>query len=368
MKRRFFIISKRVLIVLVIGYILFPQLVLAGPATNNYELKEYGFGAGGTEWSSTSNYSLFGVAGEVDQGVGSTDNYQTLPGLTYTVQAALPPAPTVSNPADYYNKLQVVVNISDNPSDALYAISISTDNFSSDIRYVQSTNAVGSALGSEDWQTYTSWGSGSGFQVLGLSPGTTYYFRVAAKQGDFTETGFGPISSVATSNPSLTFDIDVSSIDEETAAPYSVDLGDLAPSSVTTSANKIWVDVSTNATAGALVYVYGTNNGLLSTSTSNSIVSTSGNLANVGITEGYGARYNSLNETSGGPMEAIAPYDGSADNVGVLDTTKRIIFDSSDLPVTNGRASFEIKAKISTITEAAEDYSDVLTVIATATY
>lgn len=342
------------------------HLALAGPQTSNYELKEYGFGSGGTSGSSTENYSLFGVTGEVDQGVGTTDNYKSLPGLTFTMQADLPPAPTVSNPSNFYNKLNLVVNISDNPSDTKYAIAASTDNFATDTRYVQSTNTIGATLGAEDWQTYAAWGSGTGISVIGLSPGTTYSFKVAAVHGDFTQTGFGPVGSAATVNPTLTFDIDVSAVDEETNPPFSVSLGSLTAATVTTAPNKVWVDVSTNGTAGALVYVYGSNNGLLSTSTSNSIVSTTADLT--AVSEGYGARYNTVAESAGGPIQPVSPYDGASDSVGVLDTTKRLIFDSSNLPVTSGRASFLIKAKASAITEAATDYTDTLTVIASAAY
>ena len=344
------------------------EITFAGPSTGNYELKEYGFGAGGTEGSSTDNYSLFGTVGEVDQGLGSTDNYKTLPGLTMTIQADLPPAPTVTNPSNFYNKLHLVVNVSDNPTDAKFAIAASTDNFVSDTRYVQNNNTIGAVLGAEDWQTYAGWGSGSGITVIGLSPGTTYSFKVAAVHGDFTQSGFGPVGTAATINSTLTFDIDISSVDEETNPPFAVSLGSLTASTVTTASNKVWVDVSTNGTSGALVYVYGSNNGLLSTSTSNTIVSTTADLSSGAITEGYGAKYNTVAESSGGPMQPVSPYNGASDSVGVLDTTKRLIFDSSNLPVTSGRASFVIKAKASAVTEAATDYTDTITIIAAATY
>jgi hypothetical protein len=351
---------------LILGFPL--EITLAGPSTGNYELKEYGFGSGGTSGSSTENYSLFGTTGEVDQGVGSTNNYKNLPGLTMTMQADLPPAPTVTNPANFYNKLHLIINISDNPTDAKFAIAASTDNFVSDTRYVQNNNTIGAVLGTEDWQTYTGWGSGDGITIIGLSPGTTYSFKVAAVHGDFSQSGFGPVGTAATINPTLTFDIDVSSVDEETNPPFAVSLGSLTASTVTTASNKVWVDVSTNGTSGALVYVYGSNNGLLSTSTSNSIISSTADLASGAVTEGYGAKYNSVAESAGGPMQPVSPYNGASDSVGVLDTSKRLIFDSSNLPVTSGRASFLIKAKASAVTEAATDYTDTITVIAAATY
>jgi len=49
-------------------------------------------------------------------------------------------------------------------------------------------------------------------------------------------------------------------------------------------------------------------------------------------------------------MQKLSPYNGAADNVGLLDTTKRTIFDSSSQPVTNGQGVFNLKAKASNTT------------------
>ena len=334
-------------------------------SSSNYQLRDYGFGGGGFSGSS-SNYKMEGISGETEYGKPESNNYGAGLGLNFVQQANVPGAPTVTNPANYYNQLHIVINTANNPSDTLYAIAVSSDNFASDIKYIQDTNTLGATLGIEDWQSYAVWGSGSGFDLIGLSPGTTYTFKVAAMQGEFTQTGFGPTAQAATINSTLTFDIDVASTDTETSAPFSVSLGSLTAATVTTASNKVWVDIDTNGTAGGLIYVYGTNNGLLSTSVSKTITSSSTNLT--AATEGYGARSNSTAESAGGPIEAVSPYNGSSENVGVLDTTKRLIFDSSGAPVTAGRASFLIKAKASAVTEAASDYTDILTVVATAAF
>lgn len=361
--------SKRYAVVVLVGTLLTIILrseVWAGPNSVNYELKDFTFGGGGTSSSSSTNYSLFGVAGEVAAGKNNSTNYSIGEGLDFTMQANVPPAPTLTNPDNYYNKLKIVLATGSNPSDSKFAIAISTDNFSSDTKYVQNDNTVSTTLGLEDWQTYTNWGGASGTTIIGLVSGTTYTVKAAAKRGNFTETGYGPTTQASTSNPSLTFDIDVASTDTETAPPFSIAIGDLTAATVVTAPNKVWVDVDTNGSAGAAVYVYNANSGLNSTRASYTITSTSGNLAS--SSEGYGARGSTATQSSGGPFQIVAPYDGAGDVVGVVDTAKRIIFESVASPVTSGRASFELKAKASAVTRAASDYGDTLTILASATF
>ena len=363
------ILIKSAVLSFVFIFALFPHFLMviaAQPASDNYKLNEYGFGAGGTTGSESDNYSLFGIAGQVESGQSESDSYKTNGGLTFMMQANVPPAPTFTNPDDYYNKLHLVINTGNNPDDSLFAIAISTDNFVADTKYVQSDNTVSSTLGLEDWQDYTTWGGASGFNIINLNPGTTYTVKVAASQGAYTQSGFGPTAQAVTSNPTLVFDIDIASSDTETAPPFTVNIGSLTATSVITAPDKIWLDIESNGTSGALIYVYGTNGGLLSNSTAKTISSTSSNLA--AISEGYGARYDTVAESAGGPMRAVTPYDGAAEVVGVLDSTKRLIFDSSDAPVADGRTSFLIKAKASAVTEAATDYTDTLTIIGTAAY
>lgn len=338
------------------------------PASNNYKLYDYGFGAGGTATSSSSNYSLFGTVGQVDQGSPSSSNYFIGAGLEYTLQASTPAMPTFVNSNNWYNKLHLTINRGGaDPTDTTYAIRISSG--SGQFQYVQNDNTVGNDLGLEDWQNYSSWGGSSGFNIIGLYPGTTYTVQVAAKQGQFyTQFMWSPAANAATSNPTLSFDIDVAPSDQSTNPPYSVAIGNLTPGSVATATDKVWVSISTNATNGGLIYILGTNTGLLSNTVSHTISAVSSDLSNVGVTEGYGAQNNSVTQTSGGPMEAVSPYDGAGDNVGILDTAKRTIYDSSGAPVTSGRVSFRLKAKASNTTPAANDYSDVITVLATGSF
>lgn len=344
-------------------FITFHPLVLAGPISEDYELQQYSFGAGGFENGTSEDYRMFGIAGDLDSGSLSSENYKALPGLVYTLLPEML-APTLNNPQLYYNKLHLTLNINGHPSDTLFAVAISTDNFATDTQYIQDDNTIGSTLGAEDWRTYSgvgSWNDSTGIDIIGLSADTTYYVKAKAVHGDFTESGYSQVAQATTESPELSFDIDVSSSDTETAAPYTITFDPLDPATVITSTNKIWVDLSTNATSGGYVYVYSTNEGLLSSTTGTKIDSVTNDLSSALL--GYGARINSVSESSGGPMQAIAPYNGSGDSVGVLDNAKRLMYDSSNSQVTNGRVSFELKAKASETTISAPDYSDIITVV-----
>ena len=336
----------------------------AGLESTNYSIKDYSFDGANSTDGQSPNYDAFGVGGDSNAGKNGSANFSIGAGLNQTIQANVPPAPTFTNPSNYYNKLHLVINTGNNPTDAKFAIAISTDNFASDTRFVQDNQSIGSVLGIEDWQTYTAWGGGSGFDILGLVPGTTYTAKVAAIQGSFTQTGFGPTVSAATDQPTLSFDIDVASTDTETSPPYILTLDTLVPGTLATSTQKVWVDIDTNASNGAGVYISGKNDGLKSTSVNYTINSVTNDLNSIG--EGYGIRQHSLNQTSGGPLKADAPYDNTVSgNVGEVNTSEQLLFDSSNQQITGGRGSFDVEAKASTSAPASTDYADVLRIIST---
>lgn len=336
------------------------------PSSSSYKIINFGFGGGGTASSSSTNYSIFGTLGQVDQGSPASQNYFIGAGLEYTIQASVSAAPTFVNPSNWYNKLKLTINRGGNdPSDYKYAIRVASG--SGQFQYVQSDNTLGPDLGNEDWQTYNLWGGSSGFNIIGLYPGTTYAAQVASKQGNFfTQFMWSPTATAATVNSSISFDIDIASSDTETSAPYTLDIGELTPGSVTTATNKAWIDISTNATNGGFIQITGTNNGLQSSTASHTITSATADLT--AQSAGYGAISSSVGQTSGGPMEALLPYNGLSNNVGVVDTTKRYIYDSSAAPVTDGRVSFSLKAKASTTTPPASDYADILTILVTGSF
>ncbi len=338
---------------------------LALPASTNYKLNSFGFGSGGEDSISSSNYNMEGIMGEIAGKLTST-TYNLGAGLQMAQNANVPSAPTFVNSGSWYNKLKITINKwSGDPTDATYAIAISTDNWVT-TNWVQNDNTIGASLGSEDFQTYTNWGGASGEFIIGLAANTTYKVKVKSRQGNYTETGLGPEASAATSSVSITFDIDISSTDTETAAPYAVAFGDLAVGSVTTATNKVWIDLDTNAEYGGYVYISGQNNGLKSSVLNYTISSGSVDLS--GQSEGFGAQNSSDTESSGGPLAAQSPYTGASENVGVVDTTIRELYSSSGAQISGGRGSFTLKAKASNTTPAADDYADTLTMIASGTF
>ncbi len=338
-------------------------LIFVMPASTNYQLKDFGFGTGGAGNATSTNYALDAVSGEQSNGQLTGTSYNLGSGLIFTNQANVPPAPSFTNPSSYYNKLKIVIDTGGNPSDTKFAIAISTDNFVSDTRYVQSDDTVGATLGIEDYQTYTNWGGASGTLIIGLTANTTYKVKVKAWQGKFTETGYGPIATASTINSTMTFDIDVSAINEENSVTTINFTGasSLTAATVVDSPEKIWVDFITNGENGGRVYVYSNNAGLQSSRAAYTINTVTGNLT--ALSEGFGAQ----GSTATGGLSIAAAYNLSSNNVAVTDTTIREIFTAS-APTTNGRGSFLLKAKSSAVTPSASDYTETLTVIASASF
>lgn len=336
------------------------------PSSNNYKVLEYGFGSGGTASSSSNGYSLFGTLGQVDQGSPASSTYFIGAGLEYEITATEPAAPTFVNPNNYYNKLHITINQGGtNPSDYQYAIALSASD-AAHFQYVQNDQTLGANY---TWQSYSSWGGASGIDVIGLIPGTTYYAEVTARQGQyFTQSAWSPIATAATVNPTLSFDINIGATDTPSSPPYVLDIGNLSPGTVTTSPQKAWIDVSSNATNGVFISINGQNNGLHSSTTSQTIASSTNDLT--AQTTGYGAQSVSATQTSGGPMESLSPYNSSivTNNVGVIDSSKRYIFDSSQNQVSGGSVGFQLKAKASNTTPSASDYTDLLTILVTGSY
>ena len=335
------------------------------PVSPNYSLKEINFGdAGGSTNSKSTNYkgeTTLGEAGSPMRGA----TYAGGLGFGFTQMANVPPAPTLTNPSSYYNKLHVVIAPGNNPTDTTFALAISTDGFAT-TNYIKADTTVGATLALADYQSYATWGSGSGFDVIGLTSSTTYQIKVKALQGQYSESGYGSASSgVATVSPTLAFNIDVSPINTHTFPPYATDMGTLLVNTISTSSDKIWIDFDTNATTGGKTYVSGAQGGLRSSTKSYVIPSVTGDLAGLG--QGFGLQGSSATQTSGGPFSIDAPYNGSAANVGIEDTTIRSIFTSS-APITAGRASFVLKAKPATQAPASNDYTETLTVTGAANY
>ncbi len=322
--------------------------------STTYQLQNYNLGSGGTNSASSSNYQLNASTGEVSSTppTGSTD--KVMPSSIQAQQANVPLAPTLDNGSNtYYNKLNCIINKGGaDASDYTYAIAVSTvSNFAS-VNYVQSDGTLGA---SQVYRSYAAWGGASGSFIVGLAPNTTYYVKVAAMQGQFTNSAFGASANASTANPSLTFSL----------SPSSLNLGSLLAGSVITGGVNIAVGFSTNAGTGGNVYIAGANVGLKSTTTSTTIAAVSADLSSQ--SQGFGVQGLTASQSSGGPLTIASPYNGSGSVVGAPALTFLPIF-STTAAVTGGSATAAVKAKAATTTPAANDYQEILTFVAAASF
>lgn len=325
------------------------------PATSTYQLNSYGFGSGGGT-SSTSTYSLEGQTGETGSGNSGTSTYKIVSGDIATEQANVPKLSSFDNNGGlYYNKLHFTIDTQNNPSDATYALSISTDNFTSDIRYVQADMTVGTTLSPANFLTYSAWGGASGNVIIGLTPGTTYQLRAAASRGTYTQSAFGPSASVATANPSITFNLTTST---QNNPPFVVSFSSFSPDTIQNSQQTINIGLTTNAANGGNVYITSKYGALKSAQTGKTITSVSADLA--AILEGYGAQAGTATQSSGGPLTAVTPFTASGTTVAQVSTATQSLYTTA-APVSGASATVTLKAKTTSTTVAASDYTDILT-------
>ncbi len=347
---------------------LFSRVLLAGvffavsPSSSNYVLPSYDIGSGGAANSTSSSYSLNGTAGLQTGGPLNSTSYSLTSGENPTQNANVPPAPTLTNPSNYYNQLLLVLNNANNPSDTKFLVAISSDNFVT-TQYVQNDNSIGGSSSLSVYRTYASYGSGSGFLILGLSPSTTYKVKVKAIRGNFTESGYGPTTAgVATSAQTLSFGITTTLT---STPPFTANFSSLTLNSVVTANADINVSLDTNGLLGGAVYIKGNNTGLLSSSQSYTITSTSTDLSLAA--KGYGAQVISTSQTSGGPLTGLSPYNGTLDNVGILSNTLQQ-FVSTSAPVTGAAATLRLKAKTDITVPVTNDFADTLSIVAAVSY
>ena len=318
----------------------------------SFNLNSYSLGPGGTNSSTSTTYKAQANVGETSNGSTNSPTYILNNGGVQTQQLNVPLAPTLSNGSGtYYNKLLVTVNVGILPSDTVYAIDISSDNFVSN-NYIQ---VDGTQTSTAFYQTYTSWGGASGTYAINLAPSTSYKVKVAAKQGLYTNTVYGPFASSSTVAPSIVFSL----------SPSTVSLGNLNAGSVISSGSPVTFNFDTNAASGGNIYVAGKSGGLHSTKSSYTINALSANLTVQ--TEGFGLKGASAMQTSGGPLSILAPYNGAANNVGTESTTYTSVF-SSPNSIVGGVGTLNFLAKSASIDPANQDYQEILTFVASASF
>lgn len=329
-------------------------LLAALPASTNYQLNSYSVGSGSTNNSSSTNYSLQGGAGELGGSAASGPTYTVKSGAVQAEQANVPPAPTLSNGGGiYFNQLNFIINSGNNPNDAKFSVAVSTTSNFTVTNYVQADGTLGV---SPVYQTYSAWGGATGTLATGLSPSTTYWFKVNATQGKFSQSAYGPAANIATvtNGPHLSFAL----------SPSSINLGSLLPGSVVASPSNISLTFATNATNGGTIYMAGQNTGLVSASSGNyniHVSPPSGDLSS--LSEGFGLQ----DLTASSPLTKQSPYNGSSNVVGAIYTTFQLIFAATSA-VPSGSATATLLAKAAVSTPSATDYQDTLTFVAAAAY
>ncbi len=343
-----------------------PLFLAALPSTTNYELNSYGFGSGGTANSSTGNYSLEGITGEISGQTSATSTYTQKPGFNETQQANVPKI-TLTNPSNYYDKLHFLIDQQNNPTDALYAIQVKVNDATCDfttgtIDYIQSDDTLGSSLVTADYQTYAAWGGSSGQNMIGLSSSTNYCIRAKATQGQFTESAYGPSSSAATVGQQISFCLwsGGSCGSSSNATAFS----GLVAGSISSATNNLNLTLTTNADNGGNVYVYSTGKLQSATHVGGTITSVTGTspVDLTSLSSGYGAQ---VSTASG--LTIQSPYNGSGSNVGQLSTIINTLLAASS-PIASGSATIQLQAKAANTTPAATDYADIVTVIAAANF
>ena len=329
------------LLFIVCGVIVLSSGVMADEIeSTNYKIRGDDL-SGGSGTGISTNYGMVGDVNPFSDLSDSTSFRQEM-GYNPRIQANTPYPPTLQNSESYYDRLLIIIDTSDNPTDTLFAVSISFDNFAN-FQFVQSDGTVGDALGIEDYRNYVSWGGGSGSFILGLNQNTAYKVRAKALQGDFTETGYSSDSNeVSTTVPFINAAVLTSGLSFGTLNANSV--------SKTSAAT---VSVNTNAYSGYQVYVNDQGNGSspgLYNGVSNLIPSIDQTL--VSGFEGYGAQASSITAT------IDAKYDVSGNNVGGLTIGTSALF-SNTSAVTDENADILFKATMAPSTTAGV-YTDVI--------
>ncbi|HEX8350912.1 MAG TPA: hypothetical protein VF598_13195, partial [Hymenobacter sp.] len=125
-----------------ISLIMMTSLFAANPSGGTYMLKSYEIGGGGGSGSSSS-YNLNGVTGTQNGNPAGSTTYGVQSGEKATADTNVPPAPALTNPSSYYDRLRLVLNTGNSPTDTKFAIAISPDNFATTTQYVKSDNSLG---------------------------------------------------------------------------------------------------------------------------------------------------------------------------------------------------------------------------------
>lgn len=269
-----------------------------------------------------------------------------------------------------YNQARFEIQNNTNPSDTLYSVEISTDNFSSDTKYIDGATFLPETSTTHDindFRTESYWETET-FNVKGLLANTIYYIRISALHGDFTQSDYSSSSTATTAQGFLSFDIDIANTGScyttETSSPYSVSFSGsddlVAGAAPTVAPTQICLNFESNSIGGVSIIEYGKNGGLYSPTTTQTISSGNTNLDSV--TEGFGLQGDTVEYDHAFDSVTIAAdfttnYKQTLNTVGAISTSaNKIIYTQG--PVVDGWASMYLKARAGTSKTPASDYSE----------
>jgi len=242
------------IIILAIGFCL-PQnfgLAQQAPSSTNYRLEDSQIDFGGSN-STSSNYRSVDTISSEDSTGSTSSTYKLAPGLVPQSYPGVPGQPTLTNTGgNLYNSLDFVIVTGGNQSDAVYAVALSPDNFTTTY-FIQTDETIATSTA---WQNFAGWNSGTGERVTGLSASTTYQIKVKARYGAGSESGYSFSASATTAAPQFTMAISgigsgtfiAGATTTITTTANSMSFGSLVPGTTAVAAQKI--TVTTNAAAG----------------------------------------------------------------------------------------------------------------------
>jgi hypothetical protein len=260
-----------------------------------------------------------------------------------------------------FNKARFEIDAQGNPTDTLYSVQITTDAGWGSWNYVDGTSRFIESVANhdiDDYLTESVWESGAGvFNIVGLDPAVTYYLRITALRGDFTESGYSNVLSSTTGVATTSFNVLVA--DENEMATTDIDLGTMSYGTVAVGDNFIWLYLGTNASGGAGIYVRDLYSGLRSISTAFTIDSVSSDLSS---NIGYGLQNRTSVQDNLGPIIPSLMYNLGGEIVGIVenDLAANLIYSTSNKPVLNGKTSLYVKANPAEAAPSVTDYTDTL--------
>jgi hypothetical protein len=110
-----------------------------------------------------------------------------------------------------YDKARFEIEPYTNPSDTLYMVQISEDNFVSDSKCIDGSTFYPKTLTNcdiNDFRTETQWET-EDFNIKGLDSDTQYHIKISALHGDLTQSDYSIVASATTTSALLFFDIDI---------------------------------------------------------------------------------------------------------------------------------------------------------------